>query len=319
MIKHDAINPLRELSLRSRGTRHPHVLNAHSGACVPDFPNDRSLATISDAMINVPIKLWIVNIINVLMIVNLAACGSTPAPRVPQLLENAQAADKDARRALRAGELLRAQHAFAKTLALQQALDDSNGAAITMINLATVTHQLHDDQGALAWLDKILLEKVRIYPAESQLIAVFRKAVILTKMGQLSEAEASLQQAEKLCEKKCSQRFGMDALRARLSLLKGDAEAALALAQAVSKEKDVGKEEQANALRVAAAAEEKLLRPANALQHYQAALEIDKVLGLSARIAEDLEGLARTSTQLGRDQDAATYARRAALVNESKN
>lgn len=249
----------------------------------------------------------------------LVACGSTPPPRVPQLLEKAQAAEKDARRALRAGELLRAQHAFANTLVLQQALDDVSGAATTMINLATVTHQLHDDKGALDWLDKILLEKVRIYPAEAQRVAAFRKAVILTNMGQVSEAEASLQQAEKSCEKKCSQRFGIEVLRARLLLLQGDAEGALALAQGVSKEKEVGREEQANALRVAAVAEEKLLRHANALQHYQDALEIDKALGLSARIAEDLEGLARISTQLGHEQDAATYARRAALVNESKN
>jgi len=123
--------------------------------------------------------------------------------------------------------------------------------------------------------------------------------------------------SEKLCEKTCTLRFGIDALRARLLLLKGDAEGALALAQAVSKEGEAGKEEQANALRVVAAAEETLARYASALQHYQATLEMDKSLGLSARIGEDLNGMARVSTQLGRNQEAAIYARRAVLVNES--
>jgi len=247
----------------------------------------------------------------------LAACGSAPAPRQPQALEQARAADRDARRALRDGELLRAQHDFAKALALQQSLDDTAGAATTLINLATVTHQLHDDEAALAWLDRILLEKARIYPPESRLTAAFRKSVILTNLARLSEAEPALQSAEKLCGKKCALSSGIDALRARLLLLNGDAEGALALAQAVSRQGEAGKEEQANALRVAAAAEEKLARSASALQHFQAALEIDKALALSARIGEDLSGMARVAAQLGREQEAAGYLRRAMLVNEA--
>lgn len=247
----------------------------------------------------------------------LVACGSAPALRLPQAVERAQAADKDARRALKSGELLRAQHNFAKALALQQSLDDATGAATTLINLATVTHQLHDDTAALVFLDKILLEKTRIYPQESHLTAAFRKAVILTNLERLNEAEANLQLAEKLCEKKCALRFGMDSLRARLQLLKGDAEGALVLAQALSKIAEAGKEEQANAVRVVAAAEEKLQRYADALQHYQAALEMDKLSGLGARIAEDLNGLARVTKLLGRDEDAVVYARRAELVIQS--
>src|SRR5450759_4771571 len=109
----------------------------------------------------------------------LAACGSTPAPRQPLAIEQARAADKDARKALRNGELLRAQHDFAQALALQQSLDDTAGAATTLINLATVTHQLNDDEGALKWLDRILLEMEPIYPPESSITAAFRKAVIL--------------------------------------------------------------------------------------------------------------------------------------------
>jgi len=247
----------------------------------------------------------------------LAACGSTPATHPPQALEQAQAADKDARRALRSGELLRAKNNFAKTLALQESLDDSAGAAATLINLATVTHQLHDDEAALTWLDKILLEKTQIYPPESRLTAAFRKAVILTNLARLNEADSTLQLSEAMCEKQCILRFGIEALRARLLLLQGDAEGALALALAVSKEDKADQEEQANALRIVAAAEEKLAHYASALQHYQAALEKDRSLDLSARIGEDLNGMARTSSQLGRNQEAAVYARRAVLVNES--
>jgi len=246
----------------------------------------------------------------------LASCGSTP-PRLPQAMEQAQVADKEARRALRSGDLLRAQHDFAKTLQLQQSFDDTAGVATTIINLATVAHQLHDDEGALIWLDKILLEKAEIYPVESRLAANFRKAVILANLGRLPEAEASLAEAKKLCDKKCSLHFAIDGLQARLLLLKGDSQGAITLALTISKEADVGQDEQANALRTVATAEEKLSRYTEALQHYQSTLEIDKELGLGGRIAEDLSGMARVLKQLDRDQEAVAYSRRAELVNES--
>lgn len=291
-----------------RGARHPRVLLSALRCQCSASPKAEPPSTISVAMYKILL----------LMLPGLlAACGSAPVPRQPLAIEQAKAADKDARKALRDGELLRAQHDFAKALELQQSLDDIAGAATTLINLATVTHQLHDDEGALTWLNKILLEKEHIYPPDSQLTAAFRKAVILANLGRLSDAESTLQFAEKLCEKKCAMNFGIDVLRARLLLLNGDVEGALALAQAVGKEGDAGKEEQANAIRVAAAAEEKLARSASALQHFQAALEMDKALGLSERIGEDLSGMARVSTQLGRDQEAAEYTRRADLVKEA--
>lgn len=247
----------------------------------------------------------------------LASCGSTPVPPLPQTLEQAQLADKEARRALRSGDLVRAQHNFAKTLQLQQSLDDAAGAATTIINLATITHQLHQDEAALNWLDKILLEKPGIYPADARLEAGFRKSVILTNLMRLPDAELSLAEIEKVCDKKCSIHFGVDGLRARWLLLNGDAQGALALALAISKEPGAVKEEQANALRTAAGAEEKLGRYAEALQHFQSALEMDKTLGLAVRIGEDLNGMARVTKQLGRDQEANSYLRRAEVVSES--
>jgi tetratricopeptide (TPR) repeat protein len=89
------------------------------------------------------------------------------------------------------------------------------------------------------------------------------------------------------------------------------------LSQAVSKEADAGIEEQANALRVMAEAEEKLARYEYALQHYQSALKSDRALGLSERIGEDLNGMARVARQLGLEQDAIYYFQRAEWVNNS--
>ena len=247
----------------------------------------------------------------------LAACSSTPAPKLPQAFEQVQLLDKEAHRALRSGDLLRAQNEFAKTLQLQQSLDDLAGAAATIINLATISHQLHDDAGALIWLDKIVLEKSGIYPDETRIEAEFRKSVVLTNLMRLPEADLSLTGTEKLCDKKCALHFSLDGLRARILLLQGSTREALVLALALSKGEGIVKEEQANALRTADAAEEKLEHYADAMLHFQSALEMDKALGLAARISEDLSGLAHVENNMGREQEAKSYSRRAELVKDS--
>ncbi len=259
-------------------------------------------------------KLWVLMLPFILV-----ACSSAPVVHPPQAIEQAKAADKDARRALRDGDLRQAQRDFSKALALQQSLDDTDASATTLINLATVTHQLNDDAGALAGLDTILLEQQPIYPPPARLSASFRKAVILADLARLGEADSALRSAESLCANGCALGAGIAALRARILLLQGDAEGALVLAQAVSKAGNTSAEERANSLRVAALAEEKLARHADALRDFQAALQADKALALSARIAEDLQGMARVSAQLGHEQQAAEYARRALLVNEAQH
>ncbi len=246
----------------------------------------------------------------------LAACSSPPA-RLPLAVEWAQRADKDARRAMRMGDMVNARILFARSLALHQAVDDMDGAATALVSLATVSHRLHDDDAAIRLLDQILLDQARVYPPEWRITAAFRKAVILADLGRSDEAATVLALADKQCERSCTLRFGIDALKARLALLKGDAAAALELAKPVASAQEAGKEEQANALRTVAAAEEKLTRHEEALLHYRAALELDKSLGLSSRIEDDLNGMARVLTHLGRAGEAASHARRAFIVHEA--
>jgi len=246
----------------------------------------------------------------------LAACGSPP-PRLPQALEQAQTTDKNARRALRMGDLAHARTLFAQSLKQHQSVDDVDGAASALISLATVSHQLQDDEAAIKLLDRILLDQPDVYPLEWRITAAFRKAVILADMGRGDEAVSVLATADQQCERNCALRSGIDVLKARLALLKGDADAALELAQPVASTREAGKEEQANALRIVAAAEEKLTQHDAALLHYRAVLELDKSLGLSKRIEADLNGIARVLTHLGRAGEAASHARRAALVHEA--
>lgn len=246
-----------------------------------------------------------------LAVLLLASCGSA-SQRPPVALEQAQAADKSAHRAMREGDLVRARELFAQSLALQQSLDNLAGSATALINLATVSHRLDDDAAALRLLDRILADGALSYPAELRAAAAFRKAVIFADTGRPVEAETALALAAKECAQPCKLRPGMDNLRARLALLKGELAAALELAkQAMA---GAEKEELANARRISAAAEAALGLHDAALGHYQAALELDKEQGLSARIAEDLNGIAQALRQLGRKEEAEGYARRATAV-----
>ncbi|HEX5364622.1 MAG TPA: hypothetical protein VFW59_10175 [Gallionella sp.] len=246
----------------------------------------------------------------------LAGCGSPPQ-RLPQALERAQTADKDARRALRTGDLADARLLFAESLALHRSVDDVDGAASALISLATVSHWLHDDAAAIKLLDQISLDQASPYSPPWRITAAFRKAVILADLGRNDEAASVLAVADRVCEGNCPLRFGIEVLKARLALLNGDALAALELAKPVASAREVGDEERANALRLVAAAEEKLTQHQAALRHYRAALELDKLLGLSSRIEQDLNGIVRVLTDLGRVEEAALHARRAFLVHEA--
>jgi len=249
----------------------------------------------------------------------LAAC-STPQSVPPFALEQAHQADLEAHRAMRNGDLPQARELFARALLLQQSQDNLSGEAMGMINLATVLHKLGDDQAAISQLDQILAQGSIVYPLEWRTAAAFRKAVILTDGSdgkQIGAIESALLRVESECDKPCVYTAGLSNLRARLALQKGDNSAALQLTKATLESSSAGKEEIANARRIAAAAEVAEGHFELALVHYNAALVIDKELGIPSRIALDLNGAAKALEQLGRKDESTEYGRRAAMLVEA--
>ncbi|HEU0186256.1 MAG TPA: tetratricopeptide repeat protein [Gallionellaceae bacterium] len=251
--------------------------------------------------------------VSLLLLLMLAGCGSAP-PRQPAALEQAGKTEQAAHRAMRDGDLLRARELFHQSMLMQQALDNAPARAQAAINLASVSHKLGDDAAALAVLEPILNEDKPPYPGELRAAAALRKAIILADGGK--PADAAWQQAQQECHQSCGYRAGIANLGARLALARGDHASALALAQQ-GLAASPGQDEQANALRLSAVAETALGQQDKALAHYQGALEIDTSLGLSRRIAADLHGMAEVLGKLGRVDDAAQYARRAAAVDEA--
>lgn len=246
----------------------------------------------------------------------LAACGS-PQHRPSLALWQAQKADQTAHRAMREGNLARAREMFTQTLLLQQALDNHDAVAVTSLNLAVVEHRLGNDATALQHLDRLLAGDAMLYSSDLRSSAALRKAVIQLDGGDREQAEITLQQAANECPAQCSHAVGIINLRARMALEKGDNATALQLAKSAMAASGIEKEEFANAHRMSGAAEFALGQHAAALNHYQEALEMDKELGISARIFSDLSGIAKVLEQLGRMKEAETYTRRAMAVNEA--
>jgi tetratricopeptide (TPR) repeat protein len=249
----------------------------------------------------------------------LAAC-STPQSVPPLAVEQARQTELEAHRAMLNGELSRARELFTQALLLQRSVDNLSGEAMETINLATVLHKLGDDQAAINQLDQILGQGTMAYSREWRTTAAFRKAVILADGSdgkQTGAIESVLQRVESECDQPCVYTSGLFNLRARLALQRGDSSAVLQLTGATLELSGAGKEEIANAHRIAAAAEMAEGHFESALAHFNAALEIDKELGIRSRIAWDLSGASKALEQLGRKTESLDYGHRAAMVLEA--
>jgi tetratricopeptide (TPR) repeat protein len=246
----------------------------------------------------------------------LAGCSGTIPPKPPAVVQRAGTVEAQARQAVQDGDLALARSLFEQALRLHQSLDDLPGVATASINLAAVYHGLKNDAMALRLLDAVAGDTQVPYPPELRRAAAFRKAVILVDDGAQGGA-AAVDAAAGLCGKSCELAAGLDNLRARVALQNKQYADALAFARAAEGEAGEDTQEQANAWRNAAAAEAGAGRHGAALDRYLAALALDKRLGMPKRIADDLDGVSRELKRVGRADESASYARRAAAAREA--
>ncbi len=219
---------------------------------------------------------------------------------------------------MRDGDFNAARALFEQELRLQRSLDNLPGIAMASINLSTAQHRLGNDDEALRLLDDIAGDALVPYPAEFRATANFRKAVILFDAGKPEVAAAALDAVMRGCGRSCNLKAGVFNLRARMALARKDYAAVLDHAGAAADAAGDQPEELANAKRLTATAEAAQGQHSRALEHYLAALELDKQQGRAGRIADDLEGAAAAATQLGRKDEAAGYARRAAAARGTR-
>ncbi len=246
----------------------------------------------------------------------LGACGS--APKAPDNARLAQAAEFNRRGevALEREDYRRALAQYEAALAVDVSIEYADGIAINSINLARVHQLLGQTALAQKRLDALLSADVPIAPAYLT-AARLRQAMLYQASGDAAAAARALAQAEESCkDEACAWRGTLLNLRAGLALGNDDLAAAASLAAealAINRKREA-REESANSLRLQGAVSLKKREFAAALAPLGEALELDKTLGLSERIEQDLRGLADAREGLGEAKQAAALRARAAQV-----
>jgi tetratricopeptide (TPR) repeat protein len=245
-----------------------------------------------------------------------AACGSAP-PRPSESEEHAVQLNNRAQSAYRSGDLPAARALYRQALAANRAIENSNGIAAELMNIATVERQLGDSTRAHAALDEILVTPAVPFSGAQRAEAAYRKAYFFFDDGQRTQASEWLEQARVLCgAKECAADGKAGNLRARLALGQADAGAAFGYARGAlainTKYED--RAEQGNSLRLMGDAALKLGDSMGAEQFYSDALALDKALGAPQKIVLDLIGVGYSLRAQGRRSEAAEYFRRAQSV-----
>ncbi|MCX7168427.1 MAG: hypothetical protein NTV11_19430, partial [Rhodocyclales bacterium] len=145
-------------------------------------------------------------------------------------------------------------------------------------------------------------------------------AVLLADLDRRDDALARLRALRDRCQAACETAIGIDSLQARLLLEKGDTGNAVQLASAaIERFRSHGNQlELANLFRVQGEAHLALGDFQAALKSLESALGIDKSLSQPAKIAQDLEALARAALAGGDRAAHAGYLARLEEVRQAR-
>lgn len=247
-----------------------------------------------------------------------AGCGSTP-PAPSRIERDALAMNERAARAFRAADYEQARSLYAEALRLDESIDNADGAAVNLLNLARVEQAAGRADPAHALLDRVLADATR-YPASSRAEAAARKAQFALAAKDLAATQSWVDTGLSHCGSGCPAAATLFNLAALAALERSAPESAMEQAQkALAAAKDEsGRGERANALRILGRARLARGDAAGAQQNLSEALGIDQALGLPERIFSDLVLLGDAS--LGRQQrdEARVFYERALSVGSAQ-
>lgn len=248
----------------------------------------------------------------------LAACGHAPAPRSPTV-ESAIEWNRRGQTAYRAGDFLRARDAYRQALVLYRSIEDVNGVATELVNVATAEFALGNVPASKAALDEIVTSRAPGFPAAQRAEGAYRRAWLAQREKSSGETAEWLARAEGFCRGDCPAHGRILNLRAQTEIAAGRLTAARehALRALAANQKSGDKAEEANTLRMLAESLLALGDAPGAAVRYEQALAIDKETGQADKVAASLLGLGAVAQVQGRLAEAGDYYRRALVVAEA--
>jgi tetratricopeptide (TPR) repeat protein len=246
-----------------------------------------------------------------------AGCGGAAPPRPSATHEAALAWNERGRAAYARGDYAQALANYREALALNRSVEDVEGIARELVNLATVHRRLGERDKANAALDEILAPGGIPFTNAQRAEATYQLALHAAEDGDMARARTLGDQAASLCTG-CAAEGAIGNFLAGLKLAAGDVAGAREQARrALAHNRRQGdKTEEANSQRLLADVASRLKDFATAAAGYQEALTLDKALGQPHKIAADLLGLGAAALAQGKNREAADYFQRARAVAE---
>ena len=252
------------------------------------------------------------------LVAGLAACGSPPQP-VPDAYKKAFEFNRKGEAAYKRGDFAKALVLYNDALQTNLSMEDFDGMAINLGNLAAVYRTMGDRAGALGCVDVILNAPAGQYGKEMLSDAAYLKAVLSADARDYKEAGIWADKALAYCGGTgCPSAGGAFNLKARLAIKAGNYASAIAYGDEALKINDKAKDgpEKANSLRLIGEAHVRQGRPVEARRYYDRALALDKRLGLGSKVAADLTGIGDALYALKDYGGARSYFERAVRVCE---
>jgi tetratricopeptide (TPR) repeat protein len=244
----------------------------------------------------------------------LAACGHVDEMRSARQ-EQATEFNLRAQRAFQRGEYQVAVTFYENALQLDVAIENVNGIAINLLNLAKVSQVQGNSAQAQRYLDSLLQDKALHYLPVHLAAAAVQKSLLLLQADDANGASQWVEKAAAWCAADCTQGGVIDNARASIFLHENDADKAIYWSErAASENKGVSQLEYANSRRLAASARLMKNETDAALVLLDETLAIDKSLGLPEKIRWDLLLLAQAHEKSGQMELATQFRERAARI-----
>jgi len=253
-----------------------------------------------------------------LTLLTIAACGSPP-PRVPDAYKKAYDLNRKGETAFINGDDQKAIGFYNDALQTNISMEDFDGMAINLNNLATVYRATGNRAEADGCVDEILNAPAGQYVRDRLAEAAYLKAILRADAGEYNESGLWADKALINCTGPDGQMAGKVCnLKSRLALKQKDYKAAASFGEKAAKLNDGLKDgaEKANSHRLVAAAYAGQGRMNEARKFYEQALALDKELGLGKKVALDLIGIGNVLYSQKDYAGAKNYFKRAVSVCE---
>ncbi|MCK4910314.1 MAG: tetratricopeptide repeat protein [Thermodesulfovibrionales bacterium] len=247
------------------------------------------------------------------------ACGGGPsATVVSQQVQRSNAHNVNARAAYERGDIALAMKLSSEALRLSRSVEDTEGTALNLLNIAAIYRVRDDRAAAHETLGELFNPAGEEYPEGLLARGCMLKALLYIDEGDLGEASMWADKAEELCKGSgCTSMAGAYNLKARVLLLRDNVEEAQQYAERGRRAGGGMGAETANSLRLLGDSYLALKEYGHAEKLYKEALALDKSLGLPPKIALDLKGMGEAAIGAGRSDKARGYLLRALDVSKS--